>query len=138
MRQVHVRKPDHPGTLPVFARHLLNAPVWVQTRGGSMRPLLADGQLVRVLLEPKRYRAGDVALYGPPDASAMHRLYHRANGGWWIADDAATMPFHWVDGKNIRGRLVGAVPQGAPGLLFGLICRFIFSAGRRVKHLIIR
>jgi hypothetical protein len=99
-----------------------------------MRPFLADGTLVPVA-PPDRYRAGDVVLYGPPESSAIHRLYFRGADGWWIADDAATLPFHRVRPEDVRGRaLLGNLPQGAWGLACGAACRLIYSVGRRAKR----
>jgi len=133
---MHFGQPCVPGSLPLFARHILSDVLWVEARGGSMRPFMRSGRPVPVRKNPGAYKMGDVVLYGPPEASALHRLFFRSQDGWWIGDDAGRLPFHWVPESQFRGRVDRTLPQGAMGWALGLTFRLSYKNGRLIKKAI--
>ncbi len=136
---MHLRKPHHPRALPTTSGHFLTPlTFWVTTRGRSMWPVLRSGQTIPFEpIDASCLRAGDVVLYGPPEASAIHRLSRPDNNGWWIMDDASLLPPHWIAASDIRGRWLGW-PQAHLGYVWGKTCRFIFQMGRTAKSFFIK
>jgi signal peptidase I len=85
------------------------APVTVTVRGGSMSPLLADGD--RVEIAPARfYWPGDVVAFRAGDGLILHRfLGYRRYGGRLAAvtrGDAAPRPDSPVSLDRLLGRVV--------------------------------
>jgi hypothetical protein len=118
--------------------HLLSQNIfWVEARGDSMRPFLSvrGPALPFIPAAPGNFRAGDVVLYGGPEASAVHRVLWKTRRGAWITDDAGRAPMHFVEHSLIRGRLIKTCPQGPAGLALGLACRAFFIGARAIQKI---
>lgn len=113
------------------------APVAVTVRGGSMAPLLADGD--RVEIAPARfYWPGDVVAFRSGDGLIIHRLLgYRRYGGRLAAvtrGDAAPRPDLPVALDQLLGRVVRPAGLVSPASRVRAAAAFLGLAVRRFRR----
>lgn len=110
-------------------------------RGGSMRPLIPDRTPLEIIpADPASIRAGDCIAYRLGGALLVHRVWRRTRAGFWVKDDAGTVPLHFVPAADAAGRARAGRASfgGLPGLAWGLLANLVFACGRRLAGAIRR
>lgn len=99
------------------------------TRGGCMRPLLKNGELV--FIEPvgmDKIKPGDCILYASEGKYFLHRVEKKNESSFMVNDDTGIVGLHKVDFKEVIGRLTANhfLSKGWLGLIYSRIIKTIF------------
>ncbi len=88
-------------------------PVTVVARGGSMRPLIRDGDALRLAPCDGAVPVGAVVLLRGPDGGfgVIHRVIARWGGRLWVKGDALPQPDGWFPPAAVLAQVV-AVRRG--------------------------
>ena len=119
-----------------------------RARGGSMRPLIQDGDMLEVVpVNTANFRLGDILLFSDPSGQLMaHRLVHKVQqeGRMTLVmqGDANPRQDHPVPVKRVMGRITSATRDGGSfsfsGRLHSLIGWFFILVAPAIKKFIYR
>ncbi len=105
------------------------------TRGGCMRPLLKNGELVFVeQVGMDKIKPGDCILYNSGLEYFLHRVEKKQENSFMVNDDTGIVGLHKVDFKEVIGRLTANhfPAKGWLGLIYGRIIKTIFWFSRNL------
>jgi hypothetical protein len=88
-----------PAGRKLLQRALDAGPVEIRVLGGSMRPLLRDGDRIR--LDRRTPRRGDVALVEVSKRLMLHRLVYRRRDRWLVRGDARSRSDGWIAAHQV-------------------------------------
>ncbi|MFC2061568.1 S24/S26 family peptidase, partial [Elusimicrobiota bacterium] len=123
---------------PVYGVCIIMKINWLKLRGGSMRPVLKEGDIVPVNEDKKDYHSGDVVAYRIKDKNYIHRILKREGEYYLMKDDANLSDGHWVGKSDIMGKVDGGLFSGTAGRIWGLFIRKFYYLARKIKKIFIK
>lgn len=105
--------------------------------GGSMRPLLKDGDVLFFEpVSPANVNTGDVVFYDAGGNMCCHRVWWKKDNLVCLAGDSGTAKAIFKDITCVKAKLVDSRPwsKGITGLIYGLTCAALFNLLRLIKR----
>jgi len=104
--------------------------------GGSMRPFIRSGDFLSLEFRVDSLKRGDVVLYRKGDKYFIHRISKKVYGGYVVDDDAVIVGKHFVDVKEITGKVkLPFYLEGFLGFTISRILNVFFRVIRKIKIL---
>ena len=115
------------------------APIFHNLKGGCMRPLIRDGEILPI--RPAggvEAGLGDVILYRNDEKTHVHRVWWRAGESLWVKDDTGTVALHKVPQSAVLGILDERRPlsRGWLGLSYSMGTTFVFMLARFIRKIL--
>jgi hypothetical protein len=109
---------------------------FIKTSGGCMRPLIKNGEVVRIV-KKNRYCLGDVVLYEINGQKFLHRIIKvLSNKKYIVCDDTGITEPIEISFDNIIG-FYPNIFSGVLGFVYYLNIKKFFYVARKIKNFII-
>ena len=110
---------------------------FIKTSGGCMRPLIKNGDVVRIV-KKNRYCLGDVVLYEINGQKFLHRIIKiLSNKKYVVCDDTGITEPVEINFDNIIG-FYPNIFNGVLGYVYYIVIKTIFCIARKIKILLKR
>jgi hypothetical protein len=108
--------PGDPTSLLLAGHRALGTRIWVEVLGGSMGPLLENGDTVLITLcSAEEIREGDLAVFGEFGRLLAHRILKRSaspRGTLFLEKGDGTPWGRWLGPEKLRGRVQAVRGRG--------------------------
>jgi hypothetical protein len=111
--------------------------ICVKTAGGSMRPLIKNGDFVMIETGVKQYHPGDAVLYELAGQKFIHRISKIHDGHITIIDDAGVIFEHQIPISCLIGRQVTFI-NGQIGVIYNKTIKIAYFIYKNLMKLITR
>ncbi|MCM8832114.1 MAG: S24/S26 family peptidase [Candidatus Omnitrophica bacterium] len=111
--------------------------LYVRLKGGCMRPLLIDEQVVLILPLYKKVKPGDVVLYRLEGQLFLHRVVKLSSKSMFVEDDSGITCRVVVPLKDVLG-IYPTILSGFLGYIYHILVRTVYITFRSVKKLFLQ